>query len=776
MKHQIFVLIALFWLFFISTLSFAQGDKEEDKKAAEVANTIAKATETKVRKISAGAISSLAAQLSEEKFGVLKGKLLNVEYAETPLNTALEELHGLDFSEEEITTVRNSLRLYYDMLEKINQVAPLIYAANETKKEIAKLEKNLETLLKDEQGKVVEEIKALKVQLQTTQQSFQVIAQQFDFDALNFDRLPGMLTDLGYEDSFYDVIYAELSAYLAANRKVKTSESIVKSLDEVLQKIKDLENKQKEAETDEQKQAMGKQLQELAERKNTLLHDFTLNATGIDTSTLEKQKTEKVDWREELNQIFSPIVVGLTALTEPSRRLELLRSNVASYEQHLPKIRTGLTQLQTLIDKSTQRNVKQRLEKEQEYWQQQEKELITKLEVAKQQLIELQEKKVSITEAFISFKDAVFSKRGLNILSAIGLFFATFIGLFLLRRLVMLVNPLTYIPRFRFISNLIDVFLYTLTFTIAVLVLMFSLYVAGEILVLGVVAIMLLGMIWALRSAIPKYFEQIKLMVGIGPVRQGEKVIYNGIGWRVDSIGIYCYLRNPALTPGELRLPIKDLIDMRSRPYDEDEKWFPSQEGDYVLIDGKNYRQIVKQTPENIIVKVMGGEVIMPTKSYLSSDISNLSAAPFYHGTSLFIAYEHRYELLEQIVDQLREHVDNGIKASPFGESALYVFVEFASFTDKSLEIWAWLQSKSEVAGRYVGIKLTLEKLCLEAANKYGWQILRFNPISHHHLEEKSVASTFNTMASPHSTTSKLNAMPDGESEPDGEDDVDVEG
>lgn len=724
----------LFLLCFVSTLSFALDEDEEQEKAEEVAETIAKATQNKTLKISEEAISSLAAQLSEEEFGVVKGKLLKLEYTEAKLAVALEELIKLDFSDEDIVYIKNTLSLYYSMLDKINQVAPLIYASNELKERIATLEKSLETLLKKEQGEVLEEIEELKEQRQNTQDTFQTIAQKFDFNELNFDRLPGMLADLGYEDSFYDAIYAELSTYLAINRKVKTANSIIQSLQEVSIKIKELEDKFKNSDNDEQKQYVKQSLTRLIERKNVLKNDFTLNATGIDVKTLKGEKTEKVNWEEELKKVFSPVIVGLTEFTEPARRIEFLRSDVASYEQFLPKLQKGLEQIEILIEKSSDREVTKQLREEQEFWIQQGKEITTKLEVEKQQLLELKERKVSFGKALESFVETIFSKRGRDILASIGIFFGTLIGILLFRRLIMFLNPLKHIPRFRFIANLIDVFLYMMAFVIATSVLVFSLYVAGEILALGIVLIILLGMVWTLRNAIPMYIEQIKLLIGFGAVRQGEKLIYNGISWKVDSIGLYCYLHNPMLPEETIRLPIKDLINLRSRPYKEDKvMWFPCKEGDFVVIDDKHFRQVTLITPERIKLSALGAEESMPTQEFLEERIRNLSAAPFFHGTMLHIAYEHRFDLYEHIIGKLQSHIEEGVKALPLGEHVMKVFVACLNMSDKSLELAAWVQSKPESAGNYNRIKAAMIKLCIEAANKYDWQILRFNAISHHY-------------------------------------------
>lgn len=54
----------------------------------------------------------------------------------------------------------------------------------------------------------------------------------------------------------------------------------------------------------------------------------------------------------------------------------------------------------------------------------------------------------------------------------------------------------------------------------------------------------------------------------------------DGIPYRIETIGFYCYLNNPLLAYAGIRLPLKDLIEMRSFPYDKKYPWVPCKEGD----------------------------------------------------------------------------------------------------------------------------------------------------------------------------------------------------
>lgn len=699
-----------------------------DSEPQQVDETI---TEEKVFKVSEESIASLVAHLSEEKFSALKKLLLDKEY--NPETMALiEQLKQQQFSDEELERSHKSIQFYFEILEKINQIAPLVFSLNEVKKEISKKEKSLDSLMNQEKQEVENKIKELEKQLEAYQNSFKIVVQELGLDDINFDKLPGMLADLGYEESFYQVIYDQLSAYLSVAKKLQAAASIIKSLDKVSEDIRLIERELKKAKTDEQKAFFAADLKNLIDRKKVLTQDFTLNSTGIDQGNIKEKKDEKINWEDELKKIFSPVIINLKEFTEPARKIELLHTDIAYYEQYLPKIQKGIEQLEMLLSESRNRQIKQKLTIELEYWVQQEKELRTKYEVAKQQLVELESRKVSPQQAIEALTNTIFSKQGKNILLAILAFFVTFLVLHLLRRILLLINPLNYIPRFKFIASLIDVILYLLTFIISILVLMVALYMAGSMMTLAIVAFILVGVLWALRNALPHFVEQIKLLLGYGPVRQGEKVIYDGIQWLVESIGVYSYLRNPLLTSNVVRLPLKDLIHMRSRPYDEREKLFPCQEGDYILINHKDWRRVTTQTPERMTLEWFEMQESMPTSTFLQQKVFNISATPFWVGTNLYIAYEHRYQVMEEIVEQLGEFLEQEFKKLPFGEHLLYPWVDFSEMTDLSLGVMAWVQVAPEAAPKYNNVRLRLTQICLKAANHYGWQVLRFHAIHKH--------------------------------------------
>lgn len=704
--------------------------------------------------ISAEALASLSGQLTEAQFQLLKKTLVGALFVPLDLSAlpreaaapipgpedlsaegATDQAPAADaivFSDDDIDKIRQSLGLYHEVLVQIQQLAPLLQQINGYRTRIAQLEESMESQMKEEQESSAREVTALRDELGQYLEAFKDLAHRSSLENINFDKLPGMLRDLGYDDAFYDVVFQELSAFIAVIQKTETAQSIIRSLAEVSDTIAQKEQALAAAQAEEEKETIRADLKAMAERKRSLLQNFTLNATGIDVTALEKPATKKVNIEDELGKVFSPLVVGLTDLTEPSRRIEFLRSDIAFYEQNLPKLRKGIAQIDTLIAEVQDFALRRKLQEEKEYWEKQLHEFEAKLDIATQQLVELRNRKLSAVEAFDQFIAAVTSERGLNILFAFVIAFVTAAVLLALRWVVKSVNPLARIPRFRVVANVLDVALYLLAFVLSTLALMVSLYVSGEVLVLAVVAVVLLGLVWAAKDGIPRFIGQILLLLGYGPVRVGERVVHDGIAWEVETIGLFSTFTNPRVTGGRLRLPIRDLIDMRSRPFDPEESWFPCAEGDYILINAEQFRKVVQINPQRVTLDWFDSIESVPTSYFVQQNIRNLSRAPFWGGISFLLSYQHRHDILENnnITALLQDFIEEEYKKLPFGDTLVLPWVSITGFTETSIKMAAWFQVAPEAGPKYGAIHVNLARFCLRAANKYGWEIRQIKTLS----------------------------------------------
>jgi len=164
------------------------------------------------------------------------------------------------------------------------------------------------------------------------------------------------------------------------------------------------------------------------------------------------------------------------------------------------------------------------------------------------------------------------------------------------------------------------------------------------------------------------------------------------------------------------------------------------------VINGKDWRKIVVQTPERMKFDYFGMVETMPTSQFLGENIRNISAAPFWAGITFYVAYQHRFDVIDDIARKIDDFLKEEFKKLPFGKLLMGTWVECGEIADTSLGIWVWVKMDTEAAANYSGINLALKQISLRAANKYGWEIKRFHQIAQQQLDE-IIDNTTKTLA-----------------------------
>ncbi len=712
-----------------------QGSPQEKAPESDFDNALEVRADTEVQfKIEGQLFELIKRKIPEEQFQDALKEVQGKDLSQSHLFDLLKKHHVPD---EKIDAIVEEANEYLVLIKNIKKVAPTALRVNILADQIKQKEEVLEAAQSEEvQAGIEEEIGELKTQVQTSGESIAEVLSYINEGQL--EEVPAVLDQLGYTSEESDIISLHIRTQANLLKTLDTMDSIIESIANGKQEIEEMEKARKGAQTDEEKAQITEELKKISDRIKGLTHDFSIVLTGLDKEKLFQKEEKETDWNKELQEVFSPLIVQLKQVTERPRQMEILRSVIGYYENLLPRITDAVDKINSVVDEVSNPDTLKQISELDEFWTQQEKEVTDKLEAARHQLFELEKDKMSFTETMEYLYGSVFKQRGINILYAVIAFLVTFLIFHLLRLLIIKINPLQRFPKYMILGNLIDVLLYILSFLAATTATAVVLYVYGNWLVLGVLVIILLGVVWAARNTLPDFVEQIKILLGFGPVRQGEKVMIDGIPYRVEMMGVYSYLNNPLLTGGTLRLPLKDLVGMRSRPYDENEPWFPCKEGDYVLIDGlSTWRQVKRQTPQTVEFNWFEMLETMPTRSFMGRKIFNISAAPFWAGINFSIAYKHRFEALGDLRDKLSKFVEEEIKKQPYGEHILYPWVDLAGLADdSSLNFMVWIQAAPEAASKYGAMSLHLNQIALEAANKYGWEIIRFTPVELHHLEQ----------------------------------------
>ena len=231
---------------------------------------------------------------------------------------------------------------------------------------------------------------------------------------------------------------------------------------------------------------------------------------------------------------------------------------------------------------------------------------------------------------------------------------------------------------------------YTLTFFGSVGAFLLVLFLFDDWVLLGLALILLFGLAWAARKGLPVFWQQAQLLLNLGTVREGERVVLRGVPWRVEAINIYTHLTNPALEGGQLRLPIRDLIELRSRPVSAGEAWFPCRKGDWVLFSETDLAKVIKQTPEFVeVVELGGGRRVIPTADFLVARPVNISTG-FRIWVTFGLDYQHQAVITAEAPEKLRSWLARGLDQKGLSEHLNNLQVEFKEAGASSWTCRSW--------------------------------------------------------------------------------------
>lgn len=497
----------------------------------------------------------------------------------------------------------------------------------------------------------------------------------------------------------------------------------------------DIENKRSElaaldeqintAVSDKSRQALVEKRVKLGEQLEKSQRSLEQLATGaVDLDLFEKPvDTRDFSWQEELKEVFRPIIMEMKKLTERPRQIEQLRTQNESLATRLEAAKLAITEIQELSKVKLAPDVKQRLDELEEKWIERRDTIQRELELVDFQLDERlnvgETKSAAIAKAFGSF----LTGRGLNILLAIIAFVVTF---FIFRYLSYLLEK--WISRgqdseSRFLSRLTHVILQILTVFISTLALLAVLYTLGDWLLLTLIIILLVGVVFALRNSLPRYIDEVRLLLNIGPVREGERVIYHGLPYNVSRLNIYSTLVNPMLRGGRLRLPLREIGPLVSRRYSKEEPWFPSRADDWVILSDESFGKVLIQTPEIVQLKLVGGAI----KNFPIGEFLELYPVNLSYGFGLFVSFGLDYKMQKSITSKALAQMESGVKKqfeeSKFAEYLEKFAVEFEQAGSSSLDLSLRFNLSGDAACFYYAIRRFIQSCAVNVCNEQAWTI-----------------------------------------------------
>ena len=510
----------------------------------------------------------------------------------------------------------------------------------------------------------------------------------------------------------------------AEQERLATLQNILDNKAALEEAVDRLKREQAAAQTDEQKELLSERIKERWDRVEALERDFSVLAAGIDPDAFFEPSVDSFEWQDEVEQILAPVLIELKAASAHPRELEALRSDLALINKRLPLAEGAVSALQRLLEVTDDPGLSRQLAQLEEFWTRQRDEMKNRYASTQQQLEEKEKERAGFGHAVTEIIRIFFHQRFINLLSALLAFVVIFFLLRLLHRFALSRLPSGGSPGRQMMVRLIDISYYIFTVTAAFFGLLVMLYLSADWVLLTLAVLILVGAAWATRNAIPVFFEQIKLLLNLGAVREGERLIYQGIPWKVANLGFFSELENPLLRGGILRLPLKDLVGLRSRAAADDEPWFPSKMGDWVIASDDTYGEVVEQTPEVVILStVRGSYKHYRTVDYLAHRPKNLSSNFFSVNHTVSLDYRYRDILNSEIAPILKQGIREGIEKEFYGEHLVQVIAELEAMGSSSLDLITIAKFKGEAASEYFEIGWKLQQIALDICNENGWDI-----------------------------------------------------
>ena len=475
--------------------------------------------------------------------------------------------------------------------------------------------------------------------------------------------------------------------------------------------------------TNFERQEAAEEITKFQLRISNLEKEFSSLATGVDLEEVGVEAGRELDLNRELKEVLRPVIQEFREITAAPRETEELRTEIDSLKGMLEVLRSASETLNKNISSANPERLNLALRDKLEDLAQQRQNLETELEIAEAKLAERQDNTPTFFTSLSQMVQKFFRTRGAHLLIAIT---AALVMLFLIRvgfRGVMKITPKTVNRAENFTGRLIHLSFVIVSIIGALIAFVVTLYLTNDWLLLALTLLFLLGVAWAGKNTLPQYVEQAKMILNLGSVRFGERIIFEGIPWQVQKINFYTTLKNPALEGGLVRLPMRDLMPLHSRPNGTRELWFPTHEDDWVILSDGTFGKVVQQTPDYVhLVKLGGARKVIPTPDFLSLHPENISKN-FRITVTFGIDYRHQKIAVEKVPMILKATIQRALLEKVNKDQLLSLQVFFTAAAASSLDYRVVADFSGDVAPRLNTLRDFITSTCVEACNANDWNI-----------------------------------------------------
>lgn len=498
--------------------------------------------------------------------------------------------------------------------------------------------------------------------------------------------------------------------------------SIIELKKSIQKRISEKKNAFKSSTSDSEKENIKQELARLDKQLDDATFDFESIATGIDMGLFAQKKVEEFNWQNEVLSLVEPGIKELKRLTVKARQKTKLKEEIAYYENLVPVADQAISNITLLTSTTSDKELVKYLKSLVPEWTGVKEQLGNKLKIAQMQLAQMESEETSLVDSSQASIKIFFKTRGLYLFMALLSCIAVIV---VLRCIYLALSKI--IPGYRaeyrpFYIRAIDLFFKASALIFTTFALIFVFYSAEDWVLLSLTIIFLMGLGWTVKHSVPILWQQSRLMLNIGSVREGERLIHDGVPWMVKSINVFCILENPWLDI-TIRLPIEEVMGKNSRIVKSGEPWFPCKRNDWVVLSDGTFGKVTSLSHEMVeLIKQGGARNIYQTQDFIGLCPMNLSTN-FRLNVMFGIGYSHQNSITSTIPEILHKHIATKIKEENLSEHLVSLKVEFCQAGASSLDLAILADFDGKAASQYKHLERAIQRWCVDACTENKWDI-----------------------------------------------------
>ena len=505
---------------------------------------------------------------------------------------------------------------------------------------------------------------------------------------------------------------------LNPKEKLESLQKIDSNRSWLLQNLREKKKKLKEEDLGvEEKKLLKKEVAVLERKISFEEYQFVEVATGVFIERGELPRTDsKKDLSKQIKEILMPLLEGLRRISERPRKIELYKGQIELYKKTILTREKALKRVDELIEKEQYSGLKKSLILSRNMLLKEKRNLEFDLTLSERSLRKIEGKKSSFFNEAGEALTEFLGTKGKNLFLSVSVLFLFFYSFMICRNRLFALLHLS--DRFLFLKKTFMALYGVIAFTVSLFASLLCLYYLNDWLLVTIACIFIFGILWSLKQVAPELLDEARLILNLGTVREGERVYYKGVPWKVDSLNFLCSLTNDSLEGGSILVRAKDMMNHQSRPMAKDEDMFPTKKGNWISLKDGSFGEVILQTPDQVLLRTLGGsQLYYQTPQFLSLFPENLS-----HGYFIEVVLKVDYQLQKKVLELLtffKEGFEEQLNSHEMFKGHIKkMMVEFKAQGEHAFELWVRVDAEGAIAPEKFTLERFIHKTFIELCNE----------------------------------------------------------